>query len=73
MKTQLVRNVLTLDDLEKAKSKMDYEIEEVIRKNVSNFENQTQVAVKSINIHWNMGIADMVTLKGCIEIKVDLF
>ena len=71
MKTQLVRNALTLSELERLKVKLDGDIEETLSKLISDFENTTKVAVKKVYLSWNNSI-DM-PIKACIEIKLDLF
>jgi hypothetical protein len=71
MKTKLVRNELTLSQLELKKTNLDRDVEVALLKLLSEFENTTQVAVKSIFISWNNSIN--VSLKDCIDIKLDLF
>lgn len=71
MKTELTRNVLTLGELNRLKTKMDGDIEQSILDIVNAFEKQTQVALKKITISWNNGMD--VPIKDWVTTELDLF
>jgi len=50
MITQLVRNAITLSELNEAKTQMDAKLREAIHATLSEFENKTNVAVASVDV-----------------------
>ena len=50
MDTQLVRNTISLSDLNDAKTRMDDKLKESINNIIYEFENNTKVAVSSVTV-----------------------